>query len=294
MKTTFKAALAAALLAGTATAALAQEHDHGDRGGGPRPAAPAAAPAAQPQQHWNGGGMRQGGPGGNPGFRGEGRGEGFQRHDQGQEFQRRDRSQEFQGQAFQRHDQAPAFQGQRFQGGDAQRFNRDGERHWDHERGPSVVTPPTAVPPTAQRGWDGRRDGRGVAGGFDARDGRHDDGRWANGGERHRDGAWSGRDGHWAHGERWERGRFPSVVSSHHRFHVGAYRAPYGFFARSWGFGDILPRGWYGPDYFIDDFLDFDLPYPPPGYEWVRVGPDALMIDEYTGRIVQVVRGIFW
>jgi len=132
--------------------------------------------------------------------------------------------------------------------------------------------------------------------GFDARAGRHDDGRWANGDHR-TDGHWNdgARDGRWAgRGDHWQPGRYPPVFSAHHRFHVGRYHAPYGFFARSWGFGDILPRGWYGPDYFIDDFLDFDLPYPPPGYEWVRVGDDALMIDEYTGRIVQVVRGIFW
>jgi Ni/Co efflux regulator RcnB len=63
---------------------------------------------------------------------------------------------------------------------------------------------------------------------------------------------------------------------------------------RSWQFGDFLPGGWFADPYWINDFNDYDLPYPPPGYEWVRVGPDALMVDRYTGRIVQVVRGIFW
>ena len=81
---------------------------------------------------------------------------------------------------------------------------------------------------------------------------------------------------------------------SHNRYRIGAYRQPYGFYVRSWGFGDFLPRGWFARDYWLDDFLDYDLPYPPPGYEWVRVGGDAIMVDQYTGRIVQVVRGIFW
>ena len=88
--------------------------------------------------------------------------------------------------------------------------------------------------------------------------------------------------------------RFPPVFWSQDRFRIGAYRPPYGYYVRTWGYGDFLPRGWYGQDYWIGDFLDYDLPYPPPGYEWVRVGGDALMIDRFTGRIVQVVRGIFW
>jgi len=84
------------------------------------------------------------------------------------------------------------------------------------------------------------------------------------------------------------------VFWSERRYHLRPYRAPYGYYVRDWGFGDFLPRGWFGNDYWIGDFLDYDLPYPPPGYEWVRVGGDALLVDRYTGRIAQVVRGIFW
>lgn len=67
-----------------------------------------------------------------------------------------------------------------------------------------------------------------------------------------------------------------------------------GFYLRSWSYGDFFPRGWYGPGYWIVDPWQYDLPLPPPGFEWVRSGPDALLIDEYTGRIVQVVRHVFW
>jgi Ni/Co efflux regulator RcnB len=94
--------------------------------------------------------------------------------------------------------------------------------------------------------------------------------------------------------QHWQAGRSPTVFQSHARFHAGAYRPPSGYYARSWGFGQILPRAWFARNYWMTDFLDFGLPYPPPGYTWVRVGPDALMIDQYSGRIVQVVRGIFW
>ena len=81
---------------------------------------------------------------------------------------------------------------------------------------------------------------------------------------------------------------------SHDRYRAGPYRAPYGYYVRSWGFGDFLPRPWFAESYWLGDFIDYGLPYPPPGFEWVRVGPDALMVDRYTGRVVQVVRGIFW
>jgi len=31
-----------------------------------------------------------------------------------------------------------------------------------------------------------------------------------------------------------------------------------------------------------------------PGYVWVRYGPDALLIDTYTGEIIQVRYDVFW
>ena len=84
------------------------------------------------------------------------------------------------------------------------------------------------------------------------------------------------------------------MVWSQNRYHAGFYAPPSGYYARAWGFGDFLPRPWFVRTYWLEDFLGFGLPYPPPGFMWVRVGGDALMIDRYSGRIVQVDRGIFW
>jgi Ni/Co efflux regulator RcnB len=101
---------------------------------------------------------------------------------------------------------------------------------------------------------------------------------------------WNGRyDDH----RRWERGRYPPAYFSSHRYRH-SWRPPSGFYLRSWSFGEFFPRGWYGPGYYIVDPWQYDLPLPPPGYEWVRSGPDALLIDEFSGRIVQIVRNIFW
>lgn len=272
------AVLALTLLAGASGAAMAQDHDH-DRGG-------QAAPQ-QPHQGPPGGGHEQAGApaapaGGQPG--GGHRGEGGQPG----------------GGRWQGAPQGAQPGGQRLPGGD-RRFQggqppagpggiRDG-RDWNHDR--SQVTPPAPEGRNADgRAWEGRRDPRGG-------EGRYGDGRgpgaagpgFAGGDHDRRGGDRGWRDGG---AGRWAPGRYPSVMWSHDRFRVGAYRPPYGYYVRAWGYGDILPRAWFAEPYWIDDFIDYDLPYPPPGFVWVRVGPDALMIDEYSGRVVQVVRGIFW
>ena len=63
---------------------------------------------------------------------------------------------------------------------------------------------------------------------------------------------------------------------------------------RSWGFGDYLPHGWYGQSEWLLDPWTYDLPLPPPGFDWVRVGDDAVLIDRFNGRVIQVVRYLFW
>lgn len=93
--------------------------------------------------------------------------------------------------------------------------------------------------------------------------------------------------------DRWDRGRYPTVYFSPHRYRH-AWRPPPGFYVRIWSYGDFLPRDWYGPSWWLVDPWAYGLPLPPPGYDWVRAGDDALLVDQYTGRIVQVVRGVFW
>ncbi|THD79931.1 MAG: hypothetical protein E7812_08630 [Phenylobacterium sp.] len=93
---------------------------------------------------------------------------------------------------------------------------------------------------------------------------------------------------------KWTPGRYPHAYESHHRFRGWIYHRPPHVFVRAWAYGDILPSAWFTPDYLIEDWWDFDLPAPPYGYDWVRVDNDALLVDAYTGRVVQVVRDLFW
>ena len=79
-----------------------------------------------------------------------------------------------------------------------------------------------------------------------------------------------------------------------HRFHAGPYRAPPGWRYRRWVFGERLPAIYFARGFWITDFLAFGLFAPPDGLVWVRFGPDALLIDEYTGEIIQVDYGVFF
>jgi Ni/Co efflux regulator RcnB len=86
---------------------------------------------------------------------------------------------------------------------------------------------------------------------------------------------------------------FQRNVRASRHFHIGFYRAPTGYSYRRWVYGQRLPSTYFGRDYWLTDYLAFGLMAPPPGFVWVRFGPDALLIDEFTGEIVQVQYGIF-
>ena len=84
------------------------------------------------------------------------------------------------------------------------------------------------------------------------------------------------------------------VFNAPHHYHQGGYNRPHGWYAHRWSYGEFLPALFFGRNYWISDYSDFDLSDPPPGTTWVRYGDDALLIDEYTGEVIQVVYGIFY
>jgi Ni/Co efflux regulator RcnB len=57
--------------------------------------------------------------------------------------------------------------------------------------------------------------------------------------------------------------------------------------------GGVFPREYWVRDYYIDDFAVYDLPEPGYGLQWIRYGPDILLINLDTGEIVQTVYGAF-
>ena len=119
-----------------------------------------------------------------------------------------------------------------------------------------------------------------------------DSSRWAQSGQR-----WSGQrySGNWNRNWRndirydWRRYR------NNHRslFNLGIYFDPFGYNYRRFDIGYRLYGAYLGQQYWIDPAL-YGLPYPPPGTQWVRYWNDAVLVDMYTGEVVDVIRDFFW
>jgi Ni/Co efflux regulator RcnB len=90
-----------------------------------------------------------------------------------------------------------------------------------------------------------------------------------------------------------DRGAYQHNYQAARSYRIGPYHAPAGWGGRRWGYGQILPRAYWGSQYLLGDYWLFGLEVPPVGYEWVRVGPDALLINTFTGEILQVEYGVF-
>jgi Ni/Co efflux regulator RcnB len=74
-----------------------------------------------------------------------------------------------------------------------------------------------------------------------------------------------------------------------------AWRGPHANFGfHHWGYGAYIPRSFLIDSFFLSDFYDYGLGEPPYGCEWVQDGPNALLIDEYTGQVLQVVPDAFY
>lgn len=212
-------------------------------------------------------------------------------------------------------------------------YNPAMRRSWRNNPDNAATTQTQMAPPqragdqdNEQRARSHDNDRRGRDGGGERRTERNDDRRpdWPDRDRRDRDGLnrndrdrydrrdWDRRGENWDRWNRnrsgwdrdrdgWERSRprydpyrYPRTWRAPQRYRGFVYQAPPGFYARSWAFGEILPRGWYEPEYRILDWWAYGLPIPPIGYDWVRVGNDVLLVDSFSGRIVQVVRNLFW
>jgi Ni/Co efflux regulator RcnB len=115
-------------------------------------------------------------------------------------------------------------------------------------------------------------------------------------GDRSRDGR-SGPD-HRANDTRDERrtgwDRYRRNYDAPRRYRVAAYRAPRGYRYVRWSHGQRLPAVYLAHEFWLINFGLFGLFAPPPGLVWVRYGPDALLVDMYTGEIVQVRYNAFY
>jgi Ni/Co efflux regulator RcnB len=78
------------------------------------------------------------------------------------------------------------------------------------------------------------------------------------------------------------------------RVHIAPFLYPRGWGYRRWGVGAVLPPLFLVPDYYYADWAGLGLAPPPPGYQWVRYGPDLLLVDVSTGQVADTVYGAFY
>lgn len=121
------------------------------------------------------------------------------------------------------------------------------------------------------------------------RNDRRDNDRYDRREHRTRD-TWRDRNRH-----RFDVTRFYRNYYAPRRFHIGVYHAPRGYYYRRWSYGDYLPSAYYGSAFWLTNFIAYGL-FTPPDDDliWVRYGPDALLVDRYTGEIIQVRYNVFY
>jgi len=78
------------------------------------------------------------------------------------------------------------------------------------------------------------------------------------------------------------------------RFRGPDYRRPSGWYDHRWTFGEFLPSAFWARDYWLSDYGAYDLPPPPYGAMWVRVGNDALLVDRDSGEVITVQYDVFY
>lgn len=78
------------------------------------------------------------------------------------------------------------------------------------------------------------------------------------------------------------------------RIWIGQYYYPDGYGYERWDVGQRLPYIFLSQNYWFDDYMEYGISPPPWGYEWIRYGPDLLLVDVYSGQIVDVEYGVFY
>jgi Ni/Co efflux regulator RcnB len=99
-------------------------------------------------------------------------------------------------------------------------------------------------------------------------------------------------NGNWRHDNRYDWRRYRD--HNRWRFHFGFYNDPFGWGYQPFSIGWRLWPNYYSRNYWINDPWQYRLPYPPPGTQWVRYYNDALLVDMYTGQVVDVIYSFFW
>jgi hypothetical protein len=160
------------------------------------------------------------------------------------------------------------------------------------------------------RRGDGQRDDRSDdRNGWDRNRGDRDRGNWDRNGRNDRPGGWNGNRGRPGNWDRNDRGNWNQSWRNDRRYdwrgyrdahrdtyRAGRYRVPYGYHGgyRRWGIGVRIDPIFFGQSYWISDPWYYRLPPAYGNYRWVRYYNDALLVDIYSGMVVDEIPDFFW
>ncbi|WP_293883282.1 RcnB family protein, partial [Sphingomonas sp.] len=65
--------------------------------------------------------------------------------------------------------------------------------------------------------------------------------------------------------------------------HGPSFRYPHGYRYRRWTVGLLLPSLFLSTTYYYNNYAALGVGPPPPGYRWVRYGPDLLLVQRGSG-----------
>lgn len=77
-------------------------------------------------------------------------------------------------------------------------------------------------------------------------------------------------------------------------FRIGTYYDPYRYSYRRFSIGYNMWPSYYGSRFWINDPWMYRLPPVYGPYRWIRYYDDALLVNIYTGRVEDVIYGVFW
>jgi Ni/Co efflux regulator RcnB len=105
----------------------------------------------------------------------------------------------------------------------------------------------------------------------------------------HSDHHWNGD---WRHDHRYDWSNW----RHHHRslFRLGFYFDPFGWGYQRYSIGWRMWPSYYSNRYWLSDPWQYRLPYAPAGYQWIRYYNDAVLVDTWTGEVVDVIYNFFW
>jgi hypothetical protein len=108
----------------------------------------------------------------------------------------------------------------------------------------------------------------------------------------YRNGNYSRWTNNWRHDRRYDWNNY----RNQHRsiFRIGIYSDPFGWNYRPWSIGSYLYPSYYSQSLWLDDPWQYRLPPVYGPYRWIRYYNDAVLVDIYSGEVVDVIRDFFW